>query len=60
MHEPTLRHAHLRMAPGTGIDVTIGNTSDIAAAVARLELNVGLIGWGWPACRSALCKTFSH
>jgi|GEM_PF-3001665 len=48
------------MAPGTGIDVTIGNTSDIAAAVARLELNVGLIGWGWPACRSALCKTFSH
>ena len=40
---PALIASHLRASPATGIDVTIGNTSDIAAAVARLEVDVGLI-----------------
>lgn len=40
---PALMASHLRASPGTGIDVRIGNTSDIAAAVARLEVDVGLI-----------------
>ena len=40
---PGLVASHLQAAPGTGIDVTIGNTSDIAAAVTRLEVDVGLI-----------------
>lgn len=40
---PALIAGHLRTSPATGIDVTIGNTSDIAAAVARLEVDVGLI-----------------
>lgn len=40
---PALMASHLRASPATGIDVTIGNTSDIAAAVVRLEVDVGLI-----------------
>lgn len=40
---PALMASHLRASPATGIDVTIGNTSDIATAVARLEVDVGLI-----------------
>ena len=40
---PALMASHLRASPATGIDVTIGNTGDIAAAVARLEVDVGLI-----------------
>lgn len=40
---PALIASHLRASPATGIDVTIGNTSDIATAVARLEVDVGLI-----------------
>ena len=40
---PALMASHLRASPRTGIDVTIGNTSDIATAVARLEVDVGLI-----------------
>jgi DNA-binding transcriptional LysR family regulator len=40
---PSLVASHLHASPATGIDVTIGNTSDIAAAVARLEVDLGLI-----------------
>ena len=40
---PALMASHLRASPATGIDVTIGNTSDIATAVARLVVDVGLI-----------------
>jgi DNA-binding transcriptional LysR family regulator len=40
---PALVASHLRAAPGTGIDVTIGNTSEIADAVARLDVDLGLI-----------------
>lgn len=40
---PALVASHARAAPRTAIDATIGNTSDIAAAVARLEVDVGLI-----------------
>ncbi|HEY9096791.1 MAG TPA: LysR family transcriptional regulator [Hydrogenophaga sp.] len=40
---PALVASHLRETPGTSIDVTIGNTSDIAAAVARLDVDLGLI-----------------
>ena len=40
---PALVASHLRVAPTTAIDATIGNTSEIAAAVARLEVDLGLI-----------------
>ena len=40
---PALVASHLRAAPGTRIDVTIGNTSEIADAVARLDVDLGLI-----------------
>jgi len=40
---PALVATHLDAEPGTGIDVTIGNTSGIAAAVARLDVDLGLI-----------------
>ncbi len=40
---PALMASRLRTSPATGIDVAIGNTSDIATAVARLEVDVGLI-----------------
>jgi DNA-binding transcriptional LysR family regulator len=40
---PALVAHHLRASPGTDIDVVIHNTSDIAAAVARLEVDLGLI-----------------
>lgn len=44
---PALVASHLRASMDSGldvhVDVTIGNTSDIAAAVARLEVDVGLI-----------------
>lgn len=40
---PALVASHLREAPGTAIDATIGNTSDVAAAVARLDVDLGLI-----------------
>jgi len=40
---PALMASHLRASPATGIDVTIGNTSEIAMAVARLAVDVGLI-----------------
>ncbi len=40
---PALVASHLRVSPTTGIDMTIGNTREIAAAVARLEVDVGLI-----------------
>lgn len=40
---PALMASHLRASPATGIDVTIGNTRDIATAVARLEVDMGLI-----------------
>lgn len=44
---PSLVASHLRESTELGldvqVDVAIGNTSDIAAAVARLEVDVGLI-----------------
>lgn len=40
---PALVASHLRASPATSIDVTIGNTSEVAAAVARLEVDMGLI-----------------
>ncbi|MDE3010744.1 MAG: LysR family transcriptional regulator [Pseudomonadota bacterium] len=40
---PALMATYLRTSPATAIDVTISNTSDIATAVARLEVDVGLI-----------------
>ena len=40
---PALIASHLRGSPATGIDVTIGNTSEIVMAVARLEVDVWLI-----------------
>ena len=40
---PALIASYLRTSPTTGIDVIVGNTSDIAAAVARLEVDLGLI-----------------
>jgi len=40
---PALVASHLQGSPATGIDVIIRNTSDVAAAVARLEVDLGLI-----------------
>lgn len=40
---PALMANYLRTSPATEIDLAIGNTSDIATAVARLEVDVGLI-----------------
>ena len=40
---PALVASHLGSTPGTAIDVTIGNTSEVAAAVARLEVDMGFI-----------------
>lgn len=40
---PALVASHLRAAPDIAIDASIGNTSDVAAAVARLEVDLGLI-----------------
>jgi DNA-binding transcriptional LysR family regulator len=40
---PALVARHLQASPATGIDVIIRNTSDVAAAVARLEVDLGLI-----------------
>jgi len=40
---PALVASHLSSTPGTAIDVTIGNTSELASAVARLEVDMGFI-----------------
>ena len=40
---PTLVAGYSRTWPGTAVDVVIGNTRDIAAAVTRLEVDIGLI-----------------
>ena len=40
---PALVASHLRDSPATGIDVTIGNTKEVASAVARLEVDLGFI-----------------
>ena len=40
---PALVASHLGSTPGTGIDVSIGNTSEVAASVARLEVDMGFI-----------------
>jgi DNA-binding transcriptional LysR family regulator len=40
---PALVASHLRTSTGTRIGVTIGNTSEVAAAVARLEVDLGFI-----------------
>ncbi|APW36086.1 LysR family transcriptional regulator [Rhodoferax koreense] len=40
---PALAAAYQRAWPATGIDVSIGNTREVAAAVARLEVDLGLI-----------------
>ena len=40
---PTLIASHMAAEPEVGIGMTIGNTSDVAAAVARLEVDIGFI-----------------
>ncbi len=40
---PELVGRHLRVWPNDRIDVQVGNTRDIAAAAARMEVDVGLI-----------------
>lgn len=40
---PALVAGYSRTWPGTAVDVVIGNTRDIAAAVTRLEVDIGLI-----------------
>jgi DNA-binding transcriptional LysR family regulator len=40
---PALVASHLQAAPATDIDVIIRNTTDVAAAVARMEVDLGLI-----------------
>ena len=40
---PTMIAAYRRAWPGAHVDVQIGNTGEIAAAVARLDVDVGLI-----------------
>lgn len=40
---PALVAGYLRAWPGTAIDVVIGNTREVAASVARLEVDLGLI-----------------
>ncbi len=40
---PALVAKHLRTSPSTNIDVTIGNTREIAAAVAQMKVDMGLI-----------------
>lgn len=40
---PALIAGYSRTWPGAAVDVVIGNTRDIAAAVTRLEVNIGLI-----------------
>lgn len=40
---PALVASYMNATPGTTVDLTIGNTSDVAAAVARLEVDMGFI-----------------
>ena len=40
---PALVAGYLKAWPGTAVDVVIGNTRDVAASVARLEVDLGLI-----------------
>src|SRR4030095_770278 len=40
---PALVAGYLKAWPGTAVDVTIGNTREIAASVTRLEVDMGLI-----------------
>ncbi len=40
---PALVASYLRTSPATAVDVMIGNTSEVALAVARLEVDFGLI-----------------
>ncbi|WP_431312751.1 LysR family transcriptional regulator [Roseateles agri] len=40
---PALVASYMNGAPGTTIDLTIGNTSEVASAVARLEVDMGFI-----------------
>ena len=40
---PSLVAGYLRTWPGTAIDVVIGNTREVATAVTRLEVDLGLI-----------------
>jgi DNA-binding transcriptional LysR family regulator len=40
---PTMIASYRRAWPGAHVDVQIGNTGEVAAAVARLEVDVGLI-----------------
>lgn len=40
---PSLVAGYLRAWPGTAIDVVIGNTREVATAVTRLEVDLGLI-----------------
>lgn len=40
---PALVASYLKTWPGTGVDVVIGNTREVAASVTRLEVDMGLI-----------------
>jgi len=40
---PALVASYMKAWPGTAVDVVIGNTRDVAASVARLEVDLGLI-----------------
>jgi len=40
---PALVASYMTSTPGTTIDLTIGNTSEVASAVARLEVDMGFI-----------------
>jgi len=40
---PALVASHVQASPATDIDVIIRNTTDVAAAVARMEVDLGLI-----------------
>lgn len=40
---PALVASYSKVWPGAAVDVVIGNTRDVAAAVARLEVDIGLI-----------------
>lgn len=40
---PALVASYMNATPGTTVDLTIGNTSEVAAAAARLEVDMGFI-----------------
>lgn len=40
---PALMASHLRASPESGVDVMVGNTSEVVASVVRLEVDIGFI-----------------